>query len=136
MQGNVIFYDVSSSSGFISGDDGVRYSFVRQQWLGQAEPYQHARVDFKADGDRAEDIILMNNYTVRSDTSRDWLTTLLLCIFLGQLGIHRFYTNHIAIGILQFLTLGGCGIWWLIDIILIVTDSYRDYEGNPLVRKL
>jgi hypothetical protein len=64
---------------------------------------------------------------------KDWLTTLLLCIFLGYLGVHRFYTGHIAIGVIQLLTAGGCGIWWLIDLIMIITNSYRDSNGMPLV---
>ena len=66
---------------------------------------------------------------------KDWLTTLLLCIFLGTLGIHRFYTKHTVIGVVQILTLGGCGIWTLIDLILIVTGSFKDADGNNLVRK-
>jgi len=67
---------------------------------------------------------------------RDWLTTLLLCLFVGGLGIHRFYTGHTVVGIIQLLTLGGCGIWTIIDLILIITGSFKDSEGNPLVRKL
>jgi len=66
---------------------------------------------------------------------KDWLVTLLLCIFLGGLGIHRFYTGHIGIGIIQLLTLGGCGIWALIDLIMIVTDKYKDSNGQPLLKK-
>ena len=62
----------------------------------------------------------------------DWLTTLLLCIFIGTLGVHRFYTKNYVAGIIQFFTGGMCGVWWLIDIILIVTDSYTDGDGNRL----
>lgn len=65
-----------------------------------------------------------------SKSDKDFLTTLLLCIFLGYLGIHRFYTNNTAIGVLQLLTLGGCGVWTLIDIILLVTGSYKDGAGK------
>jgi len=65
----------------------------------------------------------------------DWLTTLLLCFFVGALGIHSFYTKKTGIGIIQLLTLGGCGIWALIDLIMIITGSFKDAEGRPLVRK-
>lgn len=58
------------------------------------------------------------------------LTTLLLCWFLGYLGVHRFYTGHTAIGVIQLLTFGGCGVWWLIDFIMIIMGSYKDADGN------
>ena len=66
---------------------------------------------------------------------RDWLTTLLLCIFLGGIGIHRFYTGHTKVGIIQLLTLGGCYIWTLIDLIAIARGSFKDGNGSPLLKK-
>lgn len=67
----------------------------------------------------------------KSDDSR-WLTTLLLCWFVGYFGVHRFYTGYTAIGVIQLLTGGGCGIWWLIDFIKIIVGSYKDSDGNPI----
>ena len=64
----------------------------------------------------------------------EWLPTMLLCFFLGGFGIHRFYTGHTGIGVVQLLTLGGCGIWTLIDFIVIVTGKFRDADGK-LLRK-
>ena len=64
------------------------------------------------------------------DTDQRWLVTLLLCAFLGSLGVHRFYAGKIGTGILMLVTLGGCGIWWLIDLIMIVTNSFTDDEGH------
>lgn len=65
-------------------------------------------------------------------SDKEWMTTLLLCFFLGAFGIHRFYTGHTAIGIVQLLTLGGCGIWAFIDFIIIITSGFKDANGLPL----
>jgi hypothetical protein len=65
----------------------------------------------------------------------DWLTTLLLCFFLGVFGVHSFYTKKNSIGIAQLLTLGGCGIWTTIDLIMIIVGSFKDGDGNALHRK-
>jgi len=52
----------------------------------------------------------------------------------GVCGVHRFYTGHIGIGIAQFLTFGGCGVWQMIDLIFIFTGKYKDSEGKSLIR--
>ncbi|HKF38169.1 MAG TPA: TM2 domain-containing protein [Ktedonobacteraceae bacterium] len=74
-------------------------------------------------------------YGYLQSQQKDWLTALLFCIFLGWLGIHRFYTGHTVIGVVQLLTAGGCGIWWIVDLIMILTDSYRDSNGLPLKKQ-
>ncbi|MGH7662687.1 MAG: TM2 domain-containing protein [Gemmatimonadaceae bacterium] len=52
-----------------------------------------------------------------------------LCAFLGVLGVHRFYVGKVGTGILQLVTFGGFGVWWLIDFIMIVVGSFRDKDG-------
>jgi len=60
------------------------------------------------------------------------LATLLLCIFLGYLGVHRFYVGKIGTGILWLLSGGLFGIGIIIDIIMIATDGFMDGQGMPL----
>jgi TM2 domain-containing membrane protein YozV len=50
---------------------------------------------------------------------KGWITALILSIFLGWLGIDRFYLGKFGTGIIKLFTLGFFGIWWIIDIILI-----------------
>lgn len=58
------------------------------------------------------------------------LVALLLVIFVGGIGIHRFYLGYIGIGIIQLLTLGGCGIWSLIDLIRIIIGDLKPKDGS------
>ena len=60
------------------------------------------------------------------------ITAILLCFFLGGLGIHRFYLGYTLIGVIQLLTFGGFLIWAIVDIIRLIIGSLKDSEGNDL----
>ena len=60
------------------------------------------------------------------------LTAILLCFFLGSLGIHRFYLGYTLIGVIQLLTFGGFFIWAILDLIRLIIGSLKDSEGNGL----
>lgn len=91
------------------------------------------------------------NYPAASSEGKDWLVTLLLAIFVGGLGIHRFYTGHTgtAIAILLLSLLGSLtfifyigapmllivGVWVLVDIIRIAIGSFTDVNGNVLIKR-
>lgn len=65
-------------------------------------------------------------------SDRNYIATILLCFFLGSLGAHRFYAGKIGTGILMIITVGGLGIWTLIDFITIIIGKFRDSEGMEI----
>jgi len=62
-------------------------------------------------------------------SGKNFVATLILCILLGGLGVHRFYVGKVGTGIIMLLTLGGLGIWQLIDIIRIAIQKFKDSDG-------
>lgn len=66
-------------------------------------------------------------------SSKSGVAALLLCMFFGVLGVHRFYVGKIGTGILMLLTWGGLGIWAFVDLIIIACCQFTDKEGKRLV---
>lgn len=67
-------------------------------------------------------------------SSKSRLAALLLCWFLGVFGVHRFYVGKMWTGVFQLLTVGGFGIWWIIDLVLILLGAFTDAEGRPVTK--
>lgn len=58
----------------------------------------------------------------------------LLCTFFGSLGVHRFYVRKVGTGILMLFTLGGFGIWTLVDWINILAGNFKDNNGHKVIK--
>ncbi len=69
-----------------------------------------------------------------SISQKSRLVALLLCFFIGVFGLHRFYVGKVGTGILMILTLGGLGLWVLIDLILIAIGAFKDKEGRRVFK--
>jgi hypothetical protein len=61
------------------------------------------------------------------------LIATLLCAFLGTIGVHRFYVGKVGTGIAMIFTMGGFGIWTLIDFIMILIGKFQDNRGNLIL---
>jgi hypothetical protein len=70
------------------------------------------------------------------DEPKSQTIALILVLLVGALGIHRFYLGYTGIGVIQLLTLGGCGIWALIDLIRIATGDLKPADGSDYENKL
>lgn len=62
-----------------------------------------------------------------------FVVTWLFSLLLGFLGVDRFYLGKVGTGILKLITIGGFGIWYLIDLVLTLAGAQRDKQGRPLV---
>jgi predicted RNA-binding Zn-ribbon protein involved in translation (DUF1610 family) len=69
-----------------------------------------------------------------SEASMNYNTLLWLSILLGEFGVDHFYVGKTGSGILKLCTLGGCGVWWILDIIKVFNGKFTDKDGN-VIRK-
>ena len=108
MKGQVLDYSVQTNSGVLAGDDGNRYSFTGDNWQETSVPQRGMRVDFDPDGDRALAIYSDAPIAVTPPAqgtpttpgTKSKIAAGLLAIFLGGLGIHKFYLGYAGIGAL------------------------------------
>ena len=77
------------------------------------------------------EIVIVNQQHHTSE-KRSWIVTLLLCLFFGFLGVHRFYAGKIGTGVLYLFTGGLFFIGAIVDFIMILTKTFRDREGRVI----
>lgn len=68
----------------------------------------------------------------QNTSERSYLAASLFTLLLGTIGVDRFYMGYVGLGILKLITFGGCGIWYIVDVILILTNNLKDAEGYKL----
>jgi TM2 domain-containing membrane protein YozV len=72
----------------------------------------------------------VTNYAPVAYSGKSQTTALLLSIFLGGLGVDRFYLGYTLLGVLKLITLGGFGIWYIIDLVMIITGDLQPKNGS------
>jgi len=69
-------------------------------------------------------------------SDKNWWSAVLLSLFVGYLGVDRFYLGYTWSAFFKLLTFGGLGIWWVIDLTLLLTGSLPDAYGGKLKNPL
>lgn len=101
MRGRILAFDSRAGEGQISGDDGQRYRFAAHEWRPRGAPARGEPVDFEADGHEARAVYTLGrNFGV---THKNRIAAALLAIFLGALGLHKFYLDRNAEGLVMLL---------------------------------
>ncbi|WP_314887074.1 TM2 domain-containing protein [Cardiobacterium hominis] len=101
MRGTILDYDGNTQKGLISGDDGNRYVFAKNEWRSHVQPQGGQRVDFTPVGERAGDIYYLERPF--SLTSSKRIPAVVFSLLLGALGIHKFYLGYTQAGIIMLL---------------------------------
>ena len=130
MRGQILDYSVSGNAGTISGADGNRYYFAGSEWKVAGVPVRGSTVDFEVDGNQARAVYLALGSTP-APGSKNKLAAGLLAIFLGGLGIHKFYLGFTGPGLVFLLvnTIGLAVTWLLLFIPNIALGIVALVEG-------
>jgi len=129
MKGQVLEFSVQSNSGIISGSDGQRYKFTGAEWKAEQPPARGMSVDFEAEGGEAKAIY--KALGAPGSGSKNKIAAGLLAIFLGGLGVHKFYLGFVGPGLVYLLvnTVGWVVTWLMAGIPNIILAIMALVEG-------
>lgn len=148
MKGQILDYSVQTNTGTITGDDGKRYTFGGEEWKSEGTPVRGRVVDFDIEGDQAKGVYAALGQS--GTGSKDKTAAGLLALFLGGLGIHKFYLGFTGAGLVFLLTNTiGFVVTWLflfipniilgiiafIEGIIYLTKSDEEFEQTYVVQK-
>lgn len=148
MKGQILEYSSVTNTGAITGADGSRYYFNGAEWKGNTFPVPGMYVDFEADGNQAKGVYL--DVTRPATRSKDKIAAGLLAIFLGGIGIHKFYLGFTGPGLVYLLTNTiGFAITWIflfipnivlgiiaiVEGIIYLTRSDQEFEQDYIIHK-
>ena len=148
MKGQILNFSIQENFGVISGADGARYTFSGAEWNGDRPPVRGMSIDFEVDGNQAKSVYVALGSMASGSKNRT--AAGLLAIFLGGLGIHKFYLGFTGPGLVYLLvnTLGFAITWTLLFIpnialevmaliegIIYLTKSDEEFEQTYVVQK-
>ncbi len=148
MKGQILDYSVQTNTGVISGADGGRYQFAGSEWKGNGVPVRGMSVDFASEGSNAKSVYVAIGGSVPATKNK--IAAGLLAIFLGGLGIHKFYLGFTGPGLAFLLvnTIGFAITWlllfipniilWIVGVvegIIYLTMSDEAFEQTYVVQK-
>ncbi|MCG6551811.1 MAG: TM2 domain-containing protein [Candidatus Magnetominusculus sp. LBB02] len=70
--------------------------------------------------------------TMAGESSKSRTIALVLCFLTGWMGGHRFYCNKVGTGVVMMLTMGGFGLWYFVDLVMISLGSFKDKDDLPI----
>jgi TM2 domain-containing membrane protein YozV len=148
MKGQILDFSIQTNAGVISGEDGKRYTFTGADWRESQPPQRGMSIDFEGQKGEAKNIYRVPG--VSPGTGKNKVAAGLLAIFLGGLGIHKFYLGYNGPGLVFLLvnTIGFAVTWImlflpnivlgiiaLVEGILYLTKSDEEFEQTYVVNK-
>ena len=135
MRGRIIRYSFQTNTGAISGDDGVRYSFHNQDWKEETPPATNMYVDFDVRVDPSTQAhTALEIFSVATSGRKDKFAAGILALFLGSIGIHKFYLGFTGVGVLYvILAISMVGLLYtvpasIIEGIIYISKTNEDFD--------